>query len=352
MEDVQKIRLILLGGDKVGKTSLMHSILEGSILEVNPINQSDNQNSNSFPKISTNPYKYENLENNYCIDLNNSPINNKTLQIQINTNTVADNSNKSPSNSNNNLTKIENNKNNNESTICNNSTTNITMEKNEPSKTARNNSSENVFNYSDLTTDEISSKSETSRASIKSLNTINNYAFHNIPNSIQKNIQYKDKTYRITLYDSVSLTNASNQFFDGKSISEIQGFILVFALDDEISFETIQHVNNLLISKVGFKYVPRVLVGNKADLSPAIEKERITKLKNKLICPYVECSVKEGNNLDKILVKILKEINKEYNDEHPYDILNANRELNCISRQANHYKNLLNVLFCAIIVRK
>lgn len=164
----------------------------------------------------------------------------------------------------------------------------------------------------------------------------------------QKDIEYKNKIYRVSLIDSESQTKATT-LSDNKYFSEIHGYLLVFAHDDPQSFETIQHTNLNIIQKVGNKYVPRVLVGNKSDLESDITSDRIKRLSKKILCPYVECSVREGKNLDKILMKIIKEINKEINEEHPYDIRNLNRELNFISREARSFRQILNILLISLI---
>jgi GTPase SAR1 family protein len=311
MENIQKLRLVILGGESVGKTSLTHTILDGSILEVEA--SSTNLNSINSNNYSSNAYENLNSSVNLEFNITNSPNSKQGNTLLTNTDT--------------NLV-IENNTTNDESKkkITEVSEFNFSSTNNSTTRTRRSSSGNSIQNQ----ISEIGNKK---------------------PNHFsQKTIEFKGIMYKITIYDSVSLTSASNEFFDNKMISDIQGFILVFSLDDELSFETIQHINQVLISKVGFKYVPRVLVGNKSDQKSSIDENRIKKLKNKLICPYVECSVKEGSNLDKILVKILKEIHKEYRDEHPYDIINANRQLNCISRQAFYYRHLLNILFIGIIV--
>ena len=43
--------------------------------------------------------------------------------------------------------------------------------------------------------------------------------------------------------------------------------MLCFSIDDNHSFEIIQHVNKILLESIGTKYVPRILVANKSDLN-------------------------------------------------------------------------------------
>ena len=275
MEKVQKIRLVILGGEKVGKTKLATSILDGSVLEVeedlNPNKKSSYENlSHSFIEVNSTQEKslLEETSSSYRDEVQENKIYEKT-----------------------NIRKIK--------------------------------------------------KTHNSDNNLLSINSTGN--------SNQKTIEYKNKYYKVSILDSDSMSSGQSEFYNLKNLSDIQGFILVFSLDNELSFTTVQHINQVLISKVGFKYVPRVLVGNKCDLKHEISKERIKKLKNKMICPYVECSNEEGKNLDKILMKILKEIQNEANDEHPYDIVNANKELNTIGRNAHYFRQLLITLFIIVV---
>lgn len=382
MDDIQKLRLIILGGENTGKTSLTHSILEGSILEI----AHETENLDSYQNISLsdrNNYEHVHLNNTISLDMNcsinsDTKNNNNLLEHEENNNNTIINdksdSNESKQTLYNQTTNNINNQYNNNIEVSefniessslkssknnsniNNNKTLSTQDSENVDKSAHlnfysNNKDSNNNNNSDSVSGSRKKDSNTSIGSLtfnQNKNNKNNDQHQNYYS--QRTIEYKLQTYKVTLYDSVFLTSASNELTGIKTISDYQGFILVFSLDDELSFETIQHINQVLTSKVGFKYVPRVLVGNKSDLPCVIDKERIKKLKKKLLCPYVECSVKEGKNLDKVLIKILKEINKEYKDEHPYDIVNSNREMNFISQDAYFWRKLLNLLFIVIMV--
>jgi Ras family protein len=93
------------------------------------------------------------------------------------------------------------------------------------------------------------------------------------PNILQeemyyKNYFYKNEELKLSILDTVG----QSEFTPGlpqRYCIGVHGYILTFALDDNDSFEVIQHVNKILLESIGTKYIPRILVGNKKDLEGA-----------------------------------------------------------------------------------
>jgi len=80
--------------------------------------------------------------------------------------------------------------------------------------------------------------------------------------------------------------------------------------------------------------------------------ERIQRLSKDLKCPYLECSaLNGGSEIDKIINKLLKEVDKEANDEYPYDIRNSALDLNFISTHNKPFKLLLEILLVLLNVK-
>jgi GTPase SAR1 family protein len=129
---------------------------------------------------------------------------------------------------------------------------------------------------------------------------------------------------------------------------------LTFSINDNHSFEVIQHVNRILIEAIGTKYIPRVLVGNKKDLDAQreVSTERIKKLAESLKCPYLECSaLQSGPEIEKIFYKVLKESDKESNDLYPYDIKNSTVEMNFIRKNHKTFNYIMLLLLFLQIVK-
>jgi GTPase SAR1 family protein len=129
---------------------------------------------------------------------------------------------------------------------------------------------------------------------------------------------------------------------------------MAFSIDDNHSFEVIQHVNKILLEGIGTKYIPRILVGNKKDQDThrEVSEERIKKLAKTLKCPYIECSALQGGaEIEKIFYKLLKEVDKEVNDEYPYDIKNSTIRMNYIRKNHKSFNLFLTLLMFLLVVK-
>lgn len=81
--------------------------------------------------------------------------------------------------------------------------------------------------------------------------------------------------------------------------------------------------------------------------------ERIKKLSKELKCPYLECSaLNGGSEIDKIINKLLKEVDKEANDEYPYDIRNTALEMNFIISHNKPFKLVLELILVLLNVKQ
>lgn len=92
------------------------------------------------------------------------------------------------------------------------------------------------------------------------------------------------------------------------SIRTGRGFILVFALDSESSFnETVELYKQIVRIRGDTDNVPIVLVGNKSDLTRVLDEQTINK--RKLVemndIPYIETSAKLNRNISEIFQELL-----------------------------------------------
>lgn len=92
------------------------------------------------------------------------------------------------------------------------------------------------------------------------------------------------------------------------SIRTGRGFILVFALDSESSFnETVELYKQIVRIRGDNDSVPIVLVGNKSDLTRVLDEQTINK--RKLLemndIPYIETSAKLNRNISEIFQELL-----------------------------------------------
>lgn len=78
--------------------------------------------------------------------------------------------------------------------------------------------------------------------------------------------------------------------------------------------------------------------------------EKIKKFSVELKCPYIESSALEGLEMDKVVNKLLREVEKENNDEYPYDIRNSNLEVNFITANEKPFKFTLEIILAFLNV--
>lgn len=79
--------------------------------------------------------------------------------------------------------------------------------------------------------------------------------------------------------------------------------------------------------------------------------EKIKNFSKELKCPYIETSALEGLEMEKIINKLLKEVDKESNDEYPYDIKNSNLEVNFITSNEKPFKLTLEIILAFLNVK-
>jgi small GTP-binding protein len=96
--------------------------------------------------------------------------------------------------------------------------------------------------------------------------------------------------------------------------------VFLFDLTNLNSFLSIEKWHNDLFDKIeesSRPYFPIILVGNKSDLvsNREVSKDKCLELANKLGCIYIECSVKENFNVDKIFIDLIEELVLKINNE-------------------------------------
>ena len=97
-----------------------------------------------------------------------------------------------------------------------------------------------------------------------------------------------------------------------------QGFIIVYAVDDEASFEEAVNIYELLIKTKETEKVPVVLAGNKCDLEPdhrKISTEEGAAKANEWGIPFLETSAKTPINVDELFRTLVRKITLELGGE-------------------------------------
>ncbi|KAH9492413.1 hypothetical protein Btru_051049 [Bulinus truncatus] len=97
----------------------------------------------------------------------------------------------------------------------------------------------------------------------------------------------------------------------------INGYVLVYSVNSQKSFEVVKHVYNKIIDMKGKITVPIVLVGNKKDLrlERVISEDDGKRLAESWKVPFLEASAKENSSVKDIFDTILNTMRQKENGE-------------------------------------
>jgi len=131
-----------------------------------------------------------------------------------------------------------------------------------------------------------------------------------IEDEFQKNIKIDDETYQACIVD----TAGQDEFKDIKNqaIRQCDGFVLVYAVDDESSVEAMKELFEMICQYKGNN--PKVIIlGNKCDLPKTSWKNTKEEVKSKISSwgsklPIVEVSAKAGIGVNESFEKISRVI--------------------------------------------
>lgn len=131
-----------------------------------------------------------------------------------------------------------------------------------------------------------------------------------IENTFNKSMKIHGQEYEVLVVDTAGQDEYS--IFPTQYSVDIDGYILVYSIDSEKSFEVVQVIYEKLVDLVGNPAVPLVLVGNKSDLHM---ERRITettgkKLATDMKAVFVETSAKDNQCAIDLFTKSIIQIEK------------------------------------------
>lgn len=131
-----------------------------------------------------------------------------------------------------------------------------------------------------------------------------------IENTFRKTMKLNEQEYSLDLIDTAGQDEFS--FISQTYCMNIDGYVLVYSVDSEKSFEVVQTIYDKLKDLKGKQHFPLVLVGNKTDLriERVITTEMGKQLADKLKAALVETSAKENQKVPDIFRLIITEIEK------------------------------------------
>lgn len=128
--------------------------------------------------------------------------------------------------------------------------------------------------------------------------------------SIKKLLMFNEENIELEIIDIDGQTEYTIFSFSKFSFG-IHGYILSYSIESRHSFELLKVIHSKLMAMVG-RDIPKVLVGNKSDLTVKreITYEEGKNFAKQINCPFLECSAKSNSNINKVFHSMLVEINK------------------------------------------
>lgn len=131
-----------------------------------------------------------------------------------------------------------------------------------------------------------------------------------IENTFNKNMKIQGQEYEVLVVD----TAGQDEFtiFPTQYSVDIDGYVLVYSIDSEKSFEVVQVIYEKLVDLLGNPSVPLVLVGNKCDLhmERRISEATGKKLAQDMKAMFLETSAKDNQCAMDLFTKSIIQIEK------------------------------------------
>lgn len=165
-----------------------------------------------------------------------------------------------------------------------------------------------------------------------------------IQNSTKKFLPFRNEYVELDITDLDGQTEYTI-YSPNKYSFGVNGYLLIYSVNNRASFELLKTINNKLNSIVGKKF-PKIIIGNKSDLE---EEREVSYHEGKqfaesISCPFLESSVKDNINVQKGFLTLLIEINKIENN---FDInaICCPKIFQCFIKKENCVKYLCYIFF-------
>ncbi|GFS96315.1 GTP-binding protein Rheb homolog [Nephila pilipes] len=131
-----------------------------------------------------------------------------------------------------------------------------------------------------------------------------------IENTFTKTTKVNGQEYFIKLVDTAGQDEFS--IFPQSYSMDIHGYVLVYSITSERSFEIVKSIHHRLLDMTGKVQVPIVLVGNKVDLhmERTVSYEDGKRAAASMNAEFLEASAKQNESVADIFKRIILEIEK------------------------------------------
>uniref|UniRef100_A0A182N5Y2 Uncharacterized protein n=1 Tax=Anopheles dirus TaxID=7168 RepID=A0A182N5Y2_9DIPT len=132
-----------------------------------------------------------------------------------------------------------------------------------------------------------------------------------IENTFTKKTRIHQTDYEIRLVDTAGQDEYS--IFPAQYSMDFHGYVLVYSITSQRSFEVIKIIYEKLLDMMGKAYVPVVLVGNKTDLHQerAVPTEEGRKLAETWKAQFLETSAKQNESVTDVFSLLIAQIERD-----------------------------------------
>uniref|UniRef100_A0A182VQY5 Uncharacterized protein n=1 Tax=Anopheles minimus TaxID=112268 RepID=A0A182VQY5_9DIPT len=132
-----------------------------------------------------------------------------------------------------------------------------------------------------------------------------------IENTFTKKTRIHQTDYEIRLVDTAGQDEYS--IFPAQYSMDFHGYVLVYSITSQRSFEVIKIIYEKLLDMMGKAYVPVVLVGNKTDLHQerAVPTEEGRKLADSWKAQFLETSAKQNESVSDVFSLLIAQIERD-----------------------------------------
>ncbi|XP_035899879.1 GTP-binding protein Rheb homolog isoform X2 [Anopheles maculipalpis] len=132
-----------------------------------------------------------------------------------------------------------------------------------------------------------------------------------IENTFTKKTRINQTDYEIRLVDTAGQDEYS--IFPAQYSMDFHGYVLVYSITSQRSFEVIKIIYEKLLDMMGKAYVPVVLVGNKTDLHQerAVPMEEGRKLADSWKAQFLETSAKQNESVNDVFSLLIAQIERD-----------------------------------------
>ncbi|KAH7731850.1 GTP-binding protein Rheb [Aphelenchoides avenae] len=124
-----------------------------------------------------------------------------------------------------------------------------------------------------------------------------------------KTVTFMGRKYNLKITDTAGQQEYS--LFPRSCLLDVDGYILVYAINDRRSFEILRTIYDKIVDNVGDANIPIVIVGNKVDLQHGgrvVPSTEGLKLAEEWKAEFIETSARDNMDVQKVFDRILRSV--------------------------------------------